>query len=43
MGSPERRLSFRKIFGVLVGTDTESRINLFELFPKVQDFFYQQA
>ena len=39
MGSPERRLNFRQIFSVLVGTDRESRINLFELFPRFRAFF----
>jgi hypothetical protein len=39
MGSPERRLSFGKIFSILVGTDIESRINLFELFPRLRAFF----
>ena len=39
MDSPERRLNFRRIFGVLIGTDRESRINLFELFPRFRAFF----
>ncbi len=39
MGITEQRLSLRKILRVLVSSDKESRINLFEVFPRFRAFF----
>ncbi|MGO9376991.1 MAG: 4Fe-4S binding protein [Dissulfurispiraceae bacterium] len=39
MGKTEQGLSFTKIFRVLVGIDKESRVNLFEVFPRLRAFF----
>lgn len=39
MGRVEHRLSFRKILAILVNADRDSRVNLFEVFPRFRAFF----
>lgn len=39
MSGPEQRFTFKKIFRTMVDNDKDSRINLFEIFPRFRAFF----